>query len=105
GVCGDHRLPADRVHVLLHAVRDLPDRGRGGGADPAGHRGAHRAAGGSGHITDRMSSVRSWSSPSVPALPAGGLPPRSRDTVTGELTQPIPGEQARIYVCGITPYD
>ena len=52
-----------------------------------------------------MSSVRSWSSPSVPALPAGGLPPRIRDTVTGELTQPIPGQQARIYVCGITPYD
>ncbi|HLS25825.1 MAG TPA: cysteine--1-D-myo-inosityl 2-amino-2-deoxy-alpha-D-glucopyranoside ligase [Beutenbergiaceae bacterium] len=49
--------------------------------------------------------MQSWSSPSVPALPPGGSPPRIRDTTTGELTQPVEGKEARIYVCGITPYD
>ncbi|HLS13657.1 MAG TPA: cysteine--1-D-myo-inosityl 2-amino-2-deoxy-alpha-D-glucopyranoside ligase [Beutenbergiaceae bacterium] len=49
--------------------------------------------------------MQSWSSPFVPAPPPGGSPPRIRDTTTGGLTQPVEGDQARIYVCGITPYD
>ncbi|MGC0274735.1 cysteine--1-D-myo-inosityl 2-amino-2-deoxy-alpha-D-glucopyranoside ligase [Pseudactinotalea sp. Z1739] len=49
--------------------------------------------------------MQSWSSPLVPTLPAGGIAPRVRDTLTGGLAQPVREEQARIYVCGITPYD
>ena len=30
---------------------------------------------------------------------------RVRDTVTGELVEAAPGRQARLYACGITPYD
>lgn len=49
--------------------------------------------------------MQSWSSPFVPTLTSGGRPPWIRDTVTGNLTQPVDGDQVRIYVCGITPYD
>ncbi len=47
----------------------------------------------------------SWIAPSVPRLP--GEPPRLRlfDSAAQELRESTPGPTARMYVCGITPYD
>jgi L-cysteine:1D-myo-inositol 2-amino-2-deoxy-alpha-D-glucopyranoside ligase len=46
-----------------------------------------------------------WPAPQVPALPGAGLPLRLHDTAT-ESTRTIDvGAEARLYVCGITPYD
>src|SRR5581483_2965662 len=46
-----------------------------------------------------------WSSVPVPPV-AGSAPPlRLFDTSTGELRPTAPGATARMYVCGITPYD
>jgi L-cysteine:1D-myo-inositol 2-amino-2-deoxy-alpha-D-glucopyranoside ligase len=47
----------------------------------------------------------SWSAPPVPSLPGAGLPVRVWDTATQELRPTAPGPTARLYVCGITPYD
>ncbi|MFL6137174.1 MAG: cysteine--1-D-myo-inosityl 2-amino-2-deoxy-alpha-D-glucopyranoside ligase [Frankiaceae bacterium] len=47
----------------------------------------------------------SWSAPSVPSLPGSGPPLRVWDTATRELRPVAPGPVARMYVCGITPYD
>lgn len=52
-----------------------------------------------------MSRVQSWTSPRAPTLPGNGVPPLIRDTSSGELIQPVPGDHAHMYVCGITPYD
>src|SRR5829696_3885198 len=49
--------------------------------------------------------MRSWSRPEVPRLPGRGRPLRLTDTATGELRPTSPGATARMYVCGITPYD
>lgn len=51
--------------------------------------------------------VRSWTSPSISPLPASGLPLRLHDTRTGRVAPVIPltPGTARLYVCGITPYD
>ncbi|MFI0353646.1 cysteine--1-D-myo-inosityl 2-amino-2-deoxy-alpha-D-glucopyranoside ligase [Actinomadura sp. 9N407] len=54
--------------------------------------------------------MRSWPVPQVPSLPAAGLPSpggrlRLYDTGTGSLRPTEPGDTARMYVCGITPYD
>ncbi len=50
--------------------------------------------------------MRSWSAPAVPALPAAGPPVAVHDSTTGRLQTPAPQEgPARLYVCGITPYD
>lgn len=46
-----------------------------------------------------------WPAPAVPLLPGPGVPPRLLDTATGELAPAATGHTARIYVCGITPYD
>ena len=43
--------------------------------------------------------------PSVPALPGRGTDPVLFDTSTGQLRSTAPGTTARLYVCGITPYD
>jgi L-cysteine:1D-myo-inositol 2-amino-2-deoxy-alpha-D-glucopyranoside ligase len=53
----------------------------------------------------RVAGVISWPSPAVPALPGNGVPVRLLDSSTGVLTPTSPGPQARMYVCGITPYD
>ena len=47
-----------------------------------------------------------WPSPPVPTLPARGGPLRLFDTAAGQVraTEPSDGV-ARMYVCGITPYD
>ncbi|MFG2019750.1 cysteine--1-D-myo-inosityl 2-amino-2-deoxy-alpha-D-glucopyranoside ligase [Actinomadura geliboluensis] len=54
--------------------------------------------------------MRSWPASEVPSLPAAGLPAADRplslhDTGTGTARPTAPGDTARMYVCGITPYD
>ena len=41
----------------------------------------------------------------MPRLPGKGLPVRLFDTPSGAVLPTSPGPQARMYVCGITPYD
>ena len=41
----------------------------------------------------------------MPSLPGRGLPLRLFDTATRELRPTAPGQTARLYACGITPYD
>src|SRR5207244_2811989 len=47
----------------------------------------------------------SWSRREGPRRPAAGRPLRLHDTATGEVRPTAPGTTARMYVCGITPYD
>jgi L-cysteine:1D-myo-inositol 2-amino-2-deoxy-alpha-D-glucopyranoside ligase len=49
--------------------------------------------------------VHAWPAPSLPTLPGTGLPLRLLDTSSGEVRPTSPGPTARMYVCGITPYD
>ncbi|MEU4833411.1 cysteine--1-D-myo-inosityl 2-amino-2-deoxy-alpha-D-glucopyranoside ligase [Streptosporangium sp. NPDC023615] len=49
--------------------------------------------------------MRSWSAPTVPGLPGAGVPLRLFDTAAREVGTTRPGATARMYVCGITPYD
>jgi L-cysteine:1D-myo-inositol 2-amino-2-deoxy-alpha-D-glucopyranoside ligase len=49
--------------------------------------------------------MHAWPAPFVPSLPGRGLPLRLFDTATGEVRPTAPGPTARMYVCGITPYD
>jgi L-cysteine:1D-myo-inositol 2-amino-2-deoxy-alpha-D-glucopyranoside ligase len=49
--------------------------------------------------------VKNWPSPFIPAVPGVGLPVRVHDTASGEVLRLTPGPTARMYVCGITPYD
>ena len=49
--------------------------------------------------------MRAWSAPELPVLPVLGPPVRVHDTATGELAALEPEGPARLYVCGITPYD
>ncbi|MFC1404099.1 MULTISPECIES: cysteine--1-D-myo-inosityl 2-amino-2-deoxy-alpha-D-glucopyranoside ligase [Streptacidiphilus] len=46
-----------------------------------------------------------WPATDVPALPGQGSPLRIFDTSAGEVRTSEPGPTARLYVCGITPYD
>lgn len=49
--------------------------------------------------------MQSWPRPQVPVLPGSGLPLRLFDSATGQVRPTAPGPTARMYVCGITPYD
>ncbi|QBI54604.1 L-cysteine:1D-myo-inositol 2-amino-2-deoxy-alpha-D-glucopyranoside ligase [Streptomonospora litoralis] len=49
--------------------------------------------------------MRSWPAPDLVRLPGSGGPLRVHDTVSGALRPLDPGPTARMYVCGITPYD
>lgn len=49
--------------------------------------------------------MRAWSVPDVPTLAARGPAVRIHDTQRGGLVTTQPGAAARMYVCGITPYD
>ncbi|MER6949035.1 cysteine--1-D-myo-inosityl 2-amino-2-deoxy-alpha-D-glucopyranoside ligase [Nonomuraea sp. NPDC000554] len=49
--------------------------------------------------------MRSWSAPNVPKLPGESVPLRLYDTASRQVRQTDPGPTARMYVCGITPYD
>jgi len=58
----------------------------------------------------RVGGMRAWPDTAVPTLPGRGVRPVLHDTATG-LARPVPGsgrepgEDVRVYVCGITPYD
>ncbi|MGF1428723.1 cysteine--1-D-myo-inosityl 2-amino-2-deoxy-alpha-D-glucopyranoside ligase [Kitasatospora sp. LaBMicrA B282] len=50
--------------------------------------------------------MHAWPASEVPALPGQGLPLRIHDTAAGAIREVVPtGPTARLYVCGITPYD
>jgi len=49
--------------------------------------------------------MRAWSVPSVPSLPVRGPEVAVHDTASGRLVTTSPDGPARLYVCGITPYD
>ncbi|MFG1924870.1 cysteine--1-D-myo-inosityl 2-amino-2-deoxy-alpha-D-glucopyranoside ligase [Cryptosporangium sp. NPDC048952] len=49
--------------------------------------------------------MQSWPHPDVPLLPGTGIPLRLYDSATHEVRPTEPGPVARMYVCGITPYD
>ena len=67
---------------------------------------------GEGHLciagfVDRLVSapVRSWAGRAPRVLPGHGGPLRLFDTSSGSIRATTPGHTARMYVCGITPYD
>ncbi|MFZ1362351.1 MAG: cysteine--1-D-myo-inosityl 2-amino-2-deoxy-alpha-D-glucopyranoside ligase [Candidatus Nanopelagicales bacterium] len=47
----------------------------------------------------------SWPTVNLPLLPGTPVPLRLFDTASGEVRPTAPGPQAKLYVCGITPYD
>ncbi len=49
--------------------------------------------------------MHAWDGPEVPRLPGRGRGLRLYDTATDEVRPTAPGTPARMYVCGITPYD
>lgn len=49
--------------------------------------------------------MQPWTTTPLPQLPGQGPPLRLYDTATGEIRPTTPGRIARMYVCGITPYD
>ena len=49
--------------------------------------------------------MKSWPAPFVPAVPGHGDPLRLYDTQSRSVRPLDAGEVARLYVCGITPYD
>ena len=49
--------------------------------------------------------MRAWSSPEIPSLSLTGPPVAVHDTPTGQKVVIEPDGPARLYVCGITPYD
>jgi L-cysteine:1D-myo-inositol 2-amino-2-deoxy-alpha-D-glucopyranoside ligase len=49
--------------------------------------------------------MNSWPAPDVPDLPGRGPEPMIWDTASGALAAAAPGPVARLYACGITPYD
>ena len=49
--------------------------------------------------------MKAWPSPFIPAVPGTGLPVRVHDTAAATVRPLTPGPVARMYVCGITPYD
>ena len=50
--------------------------------------------------------MRAWTSPVVPRIDLGTADPvRVHDTATGAVVETAPDGGARMYVCGITPYD
>jgi L-cysteine:1D-myo-inositol 2-amino-2-deoxy-alpha-D-glucopyranoside ligase len=49
--------------------------------------------------------MQPWTSTALPQLPGQGPPLRLHDTAAGQVRPTAPGPTARMYVCGITPYD
>ncbi len=49
--------------------------------------------------------MRAWNAPEVPTLSVVGPPVAIHDTASGERRTITPDDVARLYVCGITPYD
>jgi len=46
-----------------------------------------------------------WSAPELPRLPGTGADPALYDTASRTVRPAAPADAARLYVCGITPYD
>ncbi|MBO0840231.1 MAG: cysteine--1-D-myo-inosityl 2-amino-2-deoxy-alpha-D-glucopyranoside ligase [Sciscionella sp.] len=49
--------------------------------------------------------MQTWPTAAVARIPGAARPLRLYDTATGQLRPTAPGRVARMYVCGITPYD
>jgi L-cysteine:1D-myo-inositol 2-amino-2-deoxy-alpha-D-glucopyranoside ligase len=49
--------------------------------------------------------MRTWPAPPLPGLPVLGPPVRVFDTASQQIVETSPDGPARLYVCGITPYD
>ena len=49
--------------------------------------------------------MRAWSHPVIPLIPGRSDAPRLHDTATDSIVEAKPTDVARLYVCGITPYD
>lgn len=49
--------------------------------------------------------MRAWNAPGIPVLPVTGPPVVLHDTASGGTVEATPDGPARLYVCGITPYD
>ncbi|HEY1969788.1 MAG TPA: cysteine--1-D-myo-inosityl 2-amino-2-deoxy-alpha-D-glucopyranoside ligase [Pseudonocardia sp.] len=49
--------------------------------------------------------MQTWSPTPLPSIPGSAPPLRLYDTATGSVRPTAPGPTARMYVCGITPYD
>ncbi|KAA1415868.1 cysteine--1-D-myo-inosityl 2-amino-2-deoxy-alpha-D-glucopyranoside ligase [Nocardioides humilatus] len=49
--------------------------------------------------------MRAWTAPEIPTLPAVGPQVALHDTATGGRVTTTPDGPAKLYVCGITPYD
>lgn len=49
--------------------------------------------------------MRAWPRPDVPTVPGEACAPLLHDTASGRLVEVHTGDTARLYVCGITPYD
>src|SRR5690348_13990769 len=49
--------------------------------------------------------MQPWTSTALPQLPGQGPPLRLYDTAARQIRPTAPGSTARMYVCGITPYD
>ncbi|ANP72703.1 cysteine--1-D-myo-inosityl 2-amino-2-deoxy-alpha-D-glucopyranoside ligase [Cryobacterium arcticum] len=49
--------------------------------------------------------MRAWSHPVVPTIPGHSDAPRLHDTASDSIVEARPSDVARLYVCGITPYD
>ena len=49
--------------------------------------------------------MRSWPSPFIPEIPGRAPQVRLQDTASGTLLPASLGDEATVYVCGITPYD
>jgi L-cysteine:1D-myo-inositol 2-amino-2-deoxy-alpha-D-glucopyranoside ligase len=49
--------------------------------------------------------MQTWPAPARPDVPGRGLPVRLFDTSAKRVLPLAPGDPARMYVCGITPYD
>ncbi|MCU1444048.1 MAG: L-cysteine:1D-myo-inositol 2-amino-2-deoxy-alpha-D-glucopyranoside ligase [Cryobacterium sp.] len=49
--------------------------------------------------------MRAWQHPEIPTVPGLSSAPLVHDTATNALVEAKPTDAARLYVCGITPYD
>jgi L-cysteine:1D-myo-inositol 2-amino-2-deoxy-alpha-D-glucopyranoside ligase len=49
--------------------------------------------------------MQTWSADTAPRVPGKARPVRLYDTATQQIRPTAPGATARMYVCGITPYD
>jgi L-cysteine:1D-myo-inositol 2-amino-2-deoxy-alpha-D-glucopyranoside ligase len=49
--------------------------------------------------------MRTWPRPDVPHVEGDNVPPLLYDTASRQLVEARPDDVARLYVCGITPYD